>query len=86
LAPEPLAYRYREDVLTALLAHGVRPQAHTRPHLVREFVNDLYRHELRNLREQLLQHAFPKHEYYGRVVQVRKRYWVLSMRAHEWIE
>ncbi len=46
-------YRYKEDILEQLAAHGVRPTPETPPELVHEFVNDLYRYELRRLRDRL---------------------------------
>lgn len=78
-------YVYREDVREALLVHGVRPTEQTRPELVREFVCDVYRHELRQLRERLLRNEFPKREYAARVTEVRNRYGVLALRAREWL-
>jgi hypothetical protein len=78
-------YVYRDDVREALLVHGVRPTEQTPPELVREFVCDVYRHELRRLRDRLLRNEFPKHEYAGRVIQVRNRYAVLALRAREWL-
>jgi hypothetical protein len=69
-----------------LKGHGVCPTAHTPPELVHEFVSDLYRHELRRLRDRLLRHEFPKKEYYDRVVALRRRYAVISKRAGEWVE
>ncbi|HTK29938.1 MAG TPA: hypothetical protein VL309_10320 [Vicinamibacterales bacterium] len=81
-----MAYRYKARVLEALSGHGVRPMSETRPELVHEFVRDLYRHEIRRLRERLLRGEFPRREYADRVVALRKRYWVTSLRPHEWIE
>jgi len=73
-------------VLAALARHGVVPTPHTRPELVHEFVSDLYRHELRRLRDRLRRGEFPKTEYFGRVVDLRKRYAVISMRPAEWVD
>ena len=78
-------YKYRPDILEELLRYGVRPTSATRPELVHEFVSDLYRHELRRLRDRLLRKEFPKHEYFGRVVELRKRYPVISLRPSEWV-
>jgi hypothetical protein len=80
------AYAYRQDVLDALAGHGVRPAAHTPPELVHEFVSDLYRFELRRLRDRLRRGEFPKREYFARVVELRRRYAVISLRSAEWIE
>jgi hypothetical protein len=79
-------YQYRPDILDALLTHGVRPTVHTPPALVHEFVRDLYRHEIRRLRERLLRNEFPRREYAARVMDLRKRYWVTSRRPAEWVE
>ena len=78
-------YRYRSDILAELPRHGVCPTSATPPALVHEFVSDLYRYELRRLRDRLLRHDFPKREYYGRVVDLRRRYRLISIRPQEWI-
>jgi hypothetical protein len=71
--------------LTALLAHGVRPTPATPPGLVRDYVRDLYKYEIRRLRERYLKHEFPKQEYSNRVDALRRRYPVLSLHARDWI-
>ena len=78
--------RYRPDVLAHLLLNGVRPTEHTRPELVRDFVRDLYKYEIRCLRERYLRRDFPKREYAGRVDDLRRRYPVLALQAREFIE
>ena len=80
------SYRYRTDVLEQLRRHGVQPTERTPPELVHEFVGDLYRYELRRLRERLLRQEFPKPEYYGLVVEIRNRYRLLAMKPREWVE
>ncbi len=79
-------YRYRQDVLDALWQHGVQPTAHTRPELVHEFVNDLYRFELRRLRDRLVRREIPKHGYSGRVVELRRKYPLISLKPWQWLE
>jgi hypothetical protein len=78
--------RYRADVLAHLLRHGVRPTVHTRPELVRDFVRDLYKYEIRCLRERYLRRDFPKTEYAGRVDDLRRRYPVLALQSREFVE
>jgi hypothetical protein len=78
--------RYRADVLAHLLHHGVRPTEHTRPELVRDFVRDLYKYEIRCLRERYLHQDFPRREYAGRVDDLRRRYPVLALQSREFIE
>ena len=73
-------------ILDALLRYGARPTPATRPELVHEFVSDLYRHELRRLRDRLIAKEFPKAEYFGRVVALRNRYRIIAMRPTEWLE
>ena len=79
-------YRYRAVVLDELWGHGVHPTEHTSPERVHEFVSDLYRHQLRRLRQRLLGREFPKKDYAAHVMTLRKRYRLISMRATEWLE
>jgi hypothetical protein len=80
-----VSFTYRPDVLAALLRHGVRPTPHTDPQRVRDFVRDLYKYEIRRLRERYLRGEFPKAEYSGRVDALRRQYPVLALQAREWI-
>ena len=79
-------YTYRADVLQHLLVHGVRPTPHTSPHLVRDFVRDLYKYEIRTLRERYIRREFPKLEYAERVDELRRRYPVLALKPSEFLE
>ena len=81
-----MAYRYRPGVLEELLRHGVRPTDRTPPALVRGFVNDLYRFELRQLRSRLLRGDFPKREYSALVLRLRGGYPLLSLPDGLWLE
>jgi hypothetical protein len=78
-------FHYRPEVLETLVHHGVRPTERTRPELAHEFVSDLYRYELRRLRDRLLRKEFPKTEYFARVVALRNQYRVIARRPREWI-
>ena len=80
-----MIYRYRPDVLAHLWRHGVQPRATTPPELVRGFVNDLYRYELRKLRDRYLVGEFPKVTYHQHVIRIRDRYPVLALKAREWV-
>ena len=79
-------FRYRADVLERLWGHGIQPTDRTQPELVREFVRDLYRYEIRCLRERMLRREFPRDTYATRVDELRRRYPVLALRAREWLE
>jgi hypothetical protein len=78
-------YRYRPDVLAALLVHGVAPTDRTDPERVREYVRDLYKYEIRRLRERYIRGEFPKAEYSARVDALRRQYPVLALRAQDWL-
>ena len=79
-------YRYRSAVLEQLWRHGVQPTPSTPPELVHEFVSDLYRLELRRLRDRLVRREIPKVGYYERVVELRRKYPLVSLKPHEWVE
>ncbi len=81
-----MEYRYRADVLERLETHGIRPCPTTRPDLVREFVNDLYRYEIRQLRDRLRRGEFPKNTYLDRVVTLRNKYSILALKAFQFVE
>ncbi len=78
--------RYKREILDQLWVHGVQPVADTNPELVHEFVNDLYRYELRRLRDRLLRREVQKADYYALVVEVRQRYPSLALKPWQWVE
>jgi hypothetical protein len=80
----PPRFIYRSEILAALEGHGVRPRETTSPVLVKDYVNDLYRYEIRRLKARLLRGEFPQSEYFGRVVLLRRRYPVLSVAVSQW--
>ncbi len=77
---------YKQEILEQLWAHGVQPTPATRPELVHEFVNDLYRYELRRLRDRLLRRDVQKADYHDLVVEVRLRYRTLALKPWQWVE
>ena len=78
-------YRYRPDVLQHLQQHGIRPTSHSSPQLVRDYVRDLYKYEIRRLRDRMLADEFPRGEYADRVEQLRRRYTVLSLLPRQFV-
>jgi hypothetical protein len=58
----------------------------TPPGLVRGFVRDLYKYEIRRLRERYVRGDCPKHEYARRVDALRRQYPVLALHARELVE
>ncbi|MDA1183512.1 MAG: hypothetical protein O2930_02565 [Acidobacteria bacterium] len=81
-----MEYRYTQEVLDQLAAHGVMPTRAHSPDLVHDFVSDLYRYELRRLRDGLRRREIVKAHYYDRVVEVRRRYRLLALKPWQWTE
>jgi hypothetical protein len=79
-------YRYRADVLAELPRHGILPTPHTPPELVRDYVRDLYKWEIRRLRERYLRKEFAKPEYSQRVDALRRQYPVLALVPRQFVE
>ena len=77
-------YEYRPEILDQLLVHGVRPRPTTRPELVKAFIDDLYRHELRRLRERVRRHELQQSELSSRVIELRQRYPLASIPIQDW--
>lgn len=78
-------YRYRPDVLAELWRHGIQPTERTPPELARGFVRELYKYEIRRLRERYLAHAFSKCDYAGKVDALRRQYGVLALVPRQWL-
>ena len=73
-------------MIEQLWLHGVHPTPQTRPELVHEFVNDLYRFELRRLRDRLVRKEILKVGYYDRVIELRRKYPLVSLKPAQWLE
>jgi hypothetical protein len=80
-----VTYEYAPEALEVLAGHGLCPGPGTRPAAVREALNDLYRYEIRRLRRRLLAGDFPKAEYSDHVMELRRRYWLLSVPVDNWV-
>jgi hypothetical protein len=78
--------RYRPEVLDELARHGLVPRADTPPARLREQINDLYRIEIRALRDRCRAGAFATAELPARVMELRKRYILLSIPMPQWME
>lgn len=75
---------YRPEILDALATHGLVPRPETTPQALREAINDLYRHEIRVLRDRCRAGEFPVPELATHVVALRKRYLLLSTPVARW--
>ena len=79
-----MAYRYRPEVIDALGRHGLVPGPDTAPQFLRDALNDLYRYQIRQLRQRLLRKEFSKEAYVPKVVDLRGKYLLLSIPVAEW--
>lgn len=75
---------YPQHILDALASHGLVPTATTTPQTLRDAVNDLYRYEIRQLRDRCRAGEFPVRELAHRVVDLRRRYLLLSTPLAAW--
>ena len=78
--------RYKPEVLDELARHGLRPGPETSPARLREQINDLYRIEIRKLRDRCRAGEFSTRELPARVVELRRRYPLLSIPVARWTE
>ena len=77
---------YHQQILDELAGHGLIPRPETPPQLLRDTVRDLYKYEIRRLRDRLIAGKIPKRDYAGHVVALRKRYRVLSVPLALWTD
>ena len=77
-------WTYPDELRDALLNFGLAPRPDTPPRFVRDQLSDLYRYEIRGLRGRLRGGEFPKADYVGRVVGLRKKYWPLALTPEQW--
>lgn len=78
--------RYRAEVLEELARHGLRPGPQTSPALLRAQINDLYRIEIRRLRDRCRAGEFSTRELPAHVIALRQRYLLLSIPIARWTE
>ena len=83
--PVTFAGAYRPEVLDELASHGLAPKPGTPPERLREQINDLYRIEIRRLRDRCRAGEFSTKELPGHVVELRKRYMLLSIPIAQWV-
>jgi hypothetical protein len=79
-----MTYRYYPEVLAELAGHGLAPRPETSPAALREQINDLYRIEIRKLRDRCRAGEIPVKELSAHVIELRKRYPLLSIPVDRW--
>lgn len=77
-------WTYPEELAQALLMYGLKPTSVTPPLMVRDAVNDLYRYEIRRLRQRRHDGLVEKSRYVDEVILLRKRYWPLTLQPDHW--
>jgi hypothetical protein len=77
-------YSYHPEILEELARHGLQPRPTSPPQQLRDAVRDLYKYEIRRLREELLAGRIRKVDYARRVIDLRGRYPVLSIPLQFW--
>jgi hypothetical protein len=78
------AWTYPPELTDALAKFGLAPTPETPPRVCRDQLNELYRHEIRRLRDELLAGRVAKADYVGLVIVLRKKYWPLSLQPGDW--
>jgi len=76
---------FRPEVIEELARHGLSPKPDTTPERLREQINDLYRLEIRRLRDRCRAGEFTTKQLPGHVVELRRRYPLLSIPIAQWV-
>lgn len=79
-----MKYSYEPEVIDALAGHGLAPNVTTVPTFVRDALSDLYRYEIRRLKQRFLRGEIPKADYSEHVIALRRKYWLLSVPTVHW--
>lgn len=77
-------YTYYPRVLDELAGHGLVPRPDTPPAQLRDALRELYKYELKVLRDRRLAGRIQRRDYAAHVVQLRARYPLLSVPIALW--
>ena len=75
---------YPPELLAALATLGFAPTEATPPAFAREAVDELYKYELRRLRDRLRHGEVVRPDYLAHVIALRKKYWILTLPLAAW--
>ena len=78
-------YTYHPTILAELARHGLKPLPTTPPQQLRDAVRDLYKFEIRQLRDRQVAGEIPRRDYASHVVTLRRRYGILSIPMELWV-
>jgi hypothetical protein len=79
-------WTYPPELQSALATFGLSPRPETPPVFVRDALSDLYRYEIRRLRERFRAGDIAKPDYSTHVIALRKKYWPLSVTPDGWAQ
>ena len=79
-----MEYHYYANVCQELLSKGIKPTRCTPPELARLQLNDLYRFEIRQLRQRFRHGKIERSNYTHHVISLRRRYPLLSLPTSLW--
>lgn len=79
-------FEYKPEILAELARHGVMPKATSHPDFLRAAVRDLYLYEIRALRDRCRRGEFPREELASKVVDLRRKYPILSIPIYMWTD
>jgi hypothetical protein len=77
-------WTYPPELRDALATLGFAPRADTPPAFVRAAVDELYKFELRRLRDHHRAGTIAKADFSDLVVRLRKKYWMLTLPERAW--
>jgi hypothetical protein len=77
-------WRYPPDLVAALEPLGLQPRPETPPAFARAAIDDLYRYELRRARNGVRAGGVDKPSYFDVIVELRKKYWMLTLPLAAW--
>jgi hypothetical protein len=75
---------YPPELLEGLNRIGVEVSTEKSPAATREAADDLYKNELRALRARLLAGEFDRARYVELIIELRKRFWILTLPLSAW--
>jgi hypothetical protein len=79
-----MSWTYPPELVVALAPLGIVPKDDTPPAFAREAVDELYKYELRRLRDRVRAGEADRSDYLARVIGLRKKYWVLTLPLPAW--
>ena len=79
-----MSWTYPPELLAGLAPLGIAPTDDTVPALVRDAVDELYKYELRRLRDGLRGGEVDRSDYLAHVIALRKKYWMLTLPLSAW--